>query len=776
MRMAPRLAALVLVTLAALTGGLGAALPQTPELLPPQITRYTVILAAERLMHERTYPPRPAAQTANAIGIPVDLRILMAAEQSLDPVIRREFVRALGRLEEPADVGHLVSRLSDVDGLVRIEAIRALPQALINSTPGTHGRETRLAFDALMYLYRYPFQMSASGGLSSSRGSAQTRGTSSPGTFTAGTVPPALIIDAAARAIGELPLLESQVAAAARQFSEDINEIPASEIAAAGLATLARRNQNLELTAQTLKRLRYLAVLPHREPDPPLPVYEALELLSYLKDDDFETINKAATYHCPRQPPECGWNFRRTAVLMMDAAAPEYTFSLREAARDVTSQVRLAAVIAHGRATPATKTCAPLIEALNDREPNIVLQAIGAMSPKCVERDDIVVRLQGWATELSESASGGAGGWPPRARALEVLAKFEPDVAKEIANGTAAAHELWHVRAAAARVAAALKDEALAWRLSQDKEPNVRTEALDALAEMQSIKRVEAATVALEATDYQLVLTAATYLKREALGPDLAQLFATMAQKPLMDALDRLTGEDKDTSRDPRVELLARLGEYGDSNDYEFLAALKKYLLDVDPKVAVAAADAIGRLTGTRPDPQPTRRRIQQPTEPELVRRLTPPLGHTNFARVTMMDGRVIDFALDIDSAPMTVYRFREAADANYYDGTTFHRVVAGHLIQGGSPGANYYSGASRFWRDEIGARHDGAAVSLSTRGRHSGDAQFFIELDYIPAFDHRYTVFGRVLGGLDCAWRIVEGDRIDQVEVFPAPRRSSCR
>ena len=74
-------------------------------------------------------------------------------------------------------------------------------------------------------------------------------------------------------------------------------------------------------------------------------------------------------------------------------------------------------------------------------------------------------------------------------------------------------------------------------------------------------------------------------------------------------------------------------------------------------------------------------------------------------------------------------------------------------MIQGGSPGANEYSGHKEYMRDEIGARNSRGTVGLSTRGRNTADAQFFINLVDNPRLDHDYTVFASVLPEDMAAW-----------------------
>ena len=73
------------------------------------------------------------------------------------------------------------------------------------------------------------------------------------------------------------------------------------------------------------------------------------------------------------------------------------------------------------------------------------------------------------------------------------------------------------------------------------------------------------------------------------------------------------------------------------------------------------------------------------------------------------------------------------------------------------------------FMRDEVGTwPHVRGAVGISTRGHDTGDAQIFVDLVDNPRLDHQYTVFAQVLNGIEVVDRILEGDVIDRVEIFP--------
>jgi cyclophilin family peptidyl-prolyl cis-trans isomerase len=109
----------------------------------------------------------------------------------------------------------------------------------------------------------------------------------------------------------------------------------------------------------------------------------------------------------------------------------------------------------------------------------------------------------------------------------------------------------------------------------------------------------------------------------------------------------------------------------------------------------------------------------------------------------------------------------RAPARQGYYDGLDMHRVVPNFVVQGGSPGANEYAGDGAFMRDELGlVSNVRGTLGVSTRGRDTGDAQFFINLLDNPRLDHDYTVFAQVAAGMDVVDRLLEGDVIERVEV----------
>lgn len=108
--------------------------------------------------------------------------------------------------------------------------------------------------------------------------------------------------------------------------------------------------------------------------------------------------------------------------------------------------------------------------------------------------------------------------------------------------------------------------------------------------------------------------------------------------------------------------------------------------------------------------------------------------------------------------APLTVSNFIYLARNNFYDGLTFHRVVPGHVIQGGCPRGDGYGDAGYtipFEKNE--RKHLRGAVGMARSGDdlNSAGSQFYICLARREHLDGKYVVFGQVYEGMDVVERI---------------------
>jgi cyclophilin family peptidyl-prolyl cis-trans isomerase len=184
-------------------------------------------------------------------------------------------------------------------------------------------------------------------------------------------------------------------------------------------------------------------------------------------------------------------------------------------------------------------------------------------------------------------------------------------------------------------------------------------------------------------------------------------------------------------------------------------------LRDLDPEVAARAADAIEAWSGSRPEPQPSEPPPQSPVRFAEAAALA-----ATRATIELESGGRIELELYPFDAPTNAARFARLARARYFDGLTLHRVAPNFVVQGGSPNANEYAGDAPFTRDELGLENWRGTVGLSTRGRDTGDAQIFINLIDNVRLDHDYTVFARVVRGMDIVDQLLEGAVMRRVQL----------
>ena len=145
------------------------------------------------------------------------------------------------------------------------------------------------------------------------------------------------------------------------------------------------------------------------------------------------------------------------------------------------------------------------------------------------------------------------------------------------------------------------------------------------------------------------------------------------------------------------------------------------------------------------------------------------PEGPLERARVEVRGFGTIEIALFAELAPRTVENFKKLASSEFYDGTTFHRVIPGFMIQGGDPlsrnrdpSDDGSGGPGYRIRDEVSrAPHLRGAVSMANRlSPNSGGSQFFIVHQDSQHLDRHYALFGRVVAGLDVLDQIAATER----------------
>ena len=216
-----------------------------------------------------------------------------------------------------------------------------------------------------------------------------------------------------------------------------------------------------------------------------------------------------------------------------------------------------------------------------------------------------------------------------------------------------------------------------------------------------------------------------TYLARAAALGALARLDPAAARPVLMDAL-------KDRDWAVRVRALALLKEQN-----------------------VTDQDAAARpATAGRP--------VMDPQWQALV---NPPFSPRAFIDT---DKGTIELELAVIDAPLTVANFITLARKGFFRNNAIHRLVPDFVVQAGDPRGDGEGGPGYTIRDELNELpYLRGTVGMALDWEDTGGSQFFITHSPQPHLDARYTVFGRVVNGMDVVDRLQQWDTIDRIRVW---------
>lgn len=134
---------------------------------------------------------------------------------------------------------------------------------------------------------------------------------------------------------------------------------------------------------------------------------------------------------------------------------------------------------------------------------------------------------------------------------------------------------------------------------------------------------------------------------------------------------------------------------------------------------------------------------------------------------IVLDKGTIVFDVLDSE-APKAASNFIALARSGFYDSLTFHRVEPGFVIQGGDPRGNGTGGPGYKFEDEtVRLNYDAGIVAMANAGPDTTNgSQFFIVLENQPSLPKNYTIFGRVVSGLDVVRRVAVGDVMRSVTV----------
>ncbi len=629
-----------------------------------------------------------------------DVAVLERALGHDNAQVRQIAVRALGRLERSSLVPSISPMLSDPDARVRKEAANALGQAVYQAVG-----------DTVLPLLANRLSVEAD---------PAVRG---------------VLVQTMGRLAFADSTLLIQVEATLRERSESTNGDELLGVAR-GYESLVRLHRGFSMPFGGIARLTHLSRFQWDSNRETAARIRRLALGTALR------VGAAGDGLVGGVLDDPDAQVRRLAIVLLSAVPPAGRGQiLAWALIDSSASVRFAALRQLGGMR--SSACSRIAQMANDADTHVRLLAIDLLA-ECGDLDgveDLVLgRLQLPTTRVT---------WHEPAHALVALAAVDSAQARSVLPAFTA-HQISWVRVYAAQAASRLGDTQTLEQLAFDDNDNVRQAAVAALSDLVGQAEDSIYIAQLARDDYQLIMAAARALE--------GSPTAASALPLLLIALRRITLEDRESSRDPRMALLERIGEFG---DVQHAKALEPYLSDFDPIVAQRAATIMGTWTGGEHlitpraplvQPRPTLADMEQlaASRPVLV----------------LQGGGEIELQLFPFEAPTNVARFARLARAGYFDGLTFHRVVPGFVIQGGSPGANEFMGDGSYTRDELGLRsHVRGTVGVSTRGRDTGDGQIFVNLVDNARLDHKYTIFADVIAGMDVVDAALEGGVIERIE-----------
>jgi peptidyl-prolyl cis-trans isomerase B (cyclophilin B) len=135
-----------------------------------------------------------------------------------------------------------------------------------------------------------------------------------------------------------------------------------------------------------------------------------------------------------------------------------------------------------------------------------------------------------------------------------------------------------------------------------------------------------------------------------------------------------------------------------------------------------------------------------------------------NVVKIEMESGGVIEIELYPNLAPKTVANFEKLVKEGFYDGTIFHRVIPGFMVQGGDPEGTGMGGSDQTIEGEFSSngfdnelKHTRGVVSMArSSDPNSASSQFFIMVADATHLDGEYAAFGKVTSGMEVVDEIV--------------------
>ena len=339
-----------------------------------------------------------------------------------------------------------------------------------------------------------------------------------------------------------------------------------------------------------------------------------------------------------------------------------------------------------------------------------------------------------------------------RAAALQALARVDPATFLTALASLDADRE-WTVRVAMANALGTLPSAQSLPRLTvmlQDPDQKVIPAVLAALASSKATGVERILLDRLGSSDLSVQMAAANAL---------ADLKIAAAAQPLADAYRRAATEDSYTARAAALGALARLDPAAAQ------PVLMEALKDRDWAVRVRALTLLKEQKVTAQDaatrPATAGRTV---TDPQWQALVNPPYSPRAFIDT---DKGTIELELAVIDAPLTVANFIALARKGFFRNNAIHRLVPDFVVQAGDPRGDGEGGPGYSIRDELNELpYLRGTVGMALDWEDTGGSQFFITHSPQPHLDARYTVFGRVVNGMDVVDRLVQWDVIRDVRI----------
>jgi HEAT repeat protein/cyclophilin family peptidyl-prolyl cis-trans isomerase len=378
-------------------------------------------------------------------------------------------------------------------------------------------------------------------------------------------------------------------------------------------------------------------------------------------------------------------------------------------------------------------------------EPHIRLEAISALGS--LPAPGVADALLDAVTDPNPAIRGAA---------LRATAALDPEGFVAVLSGLDPDSN-WSVRATLANVLGGLTPAAGLARLMPmltDADQRVLPAVLESLAKLKA-PNVEAILLEKLKADDPIV--------RAAAATALGQLKPAGVAEPLTAAYTAAQG---DSSYAARAAVLAALANIGAA---AAVPVLRTALADKDWAVRVRAAMLLKQLEpATAADVDQQMRPAPTLLAPEAYQaeRL---LKAAPIEAVIDTDRGAIRIELDPEAAPLTVESFVSLARKGFFDGLSVHRVVPNFVVQTGDPRGDGEGGPGYTIRDELNERPylRGTVGMALDPWPDTGGSQFFITLSPQPHLDAKYTVFGRVIAGMEVVDAIEQADVIRRVRVL---------